>query len=142
MPTPIKDLKSWRKAHNLSQVALAKLANISLETLRKVEAGKGKSRKETLVKLEKAMKAVEGKKRIGIEETYKFNTEEPAIFVYLYLPKMPDLQGALYDSLTDGFEYEKVASHFRSRKNKRELNTFFGRHLRALLTPVYQMLVL
>jgi len=62
MPTqPIKDLKSFRKKHWLSQRKLANLAKVSLETLRKVEAGKGKPRADTLEKIEQAIRAIEAK---------------------------------------------------------------------------------
>ena len=59
--TSIKDLKSFRKKHGLSQRKLANLAKVSLETLRKVEAGKGKPRKDTSKKLQDAINAIEAK---------------------------------------------------------------------------------
>jgi len=54
---PMKDLKTWRKQHGLSQKKLAELAKVSLETLRKVEALKGKPRADTLKKIEQAIMA-------------------------------------------------------------------------------------
>ncbi len=59
--TNIKDLKFWRKKHGLSQRKLANLAKINVITLRQVETGKSKPRKDTSKKLQDAIKAIEAK---------------------------------------------------------------------------------
>ncbi len=43
---------------------------------------------------------------------YQVNTQEPAVFVELYLPRKAVFQGMLYDALTAGFRLEKVKEHF------------------------------
>jgi hypothetical protein len=50
---------------------------------------------------------------------YQFQSYQPGVFIELYLPKKSMYQGMLYEALTDGFEFEKVKSHFRD-KAKRE----------------------
>ena len=43
---------------------------------------------------------------------YRFNYGEPGLFVEIYLPKKAVYQGALYDTLTEGFDLEAVKRHF------------------------------
>lgn len=50
------------------------------------------------------------------EQLYQFYPGEGGIFVEIYLPKRADFQGRLYDSLTKGFDLEKVKAHFKSEK--------------------------
>jgi len=46
--------------------------------------------------------------------TYQFRPSESGLFVELYLPKRAEYQGALYNTITDGFQKDKVESHFRN----------------------------
>lgn len=43
---------------------------------------------------------------------YQFQSYQPGVFIELYLPKKAIYQGMLYEALTDGFDFEKVKSHF------------------------------
>ncbi|NQT34472.1 helix-turn-helix transcriptional regulator [bacterium] len=80
---PIKDLKSWRKQHGLSQKKLAELAKVSLNTICNVEAGKGKPMKGTVKKLEEVFKAVESKPsaktKLTVEAKPVVKRKEPMI---------------------------------------------------------------
>jgi len=44
---------------------------------------------------------------------YRFRAFDPGILVEVYLPKRARYQGTLYETLTDGFDHDKVLSHFR-----------------------------
>lgn len=44
---------------------------------------------------------------------------EPGIFVELYLPKKAKFQGVLYQTLTRGFDFDRVRRHFLGKKRKR-----------------------
>jgi len=53
------ELKTWREKHNMSQAKLARIAKISLQTLRQLEVGAHKPRGSTLRHLLDAIKGVE-----------------------------------------------------------------------------------
>jgi len=59
-------------------------------------------------------------------EKYKFHSAEPAISVDIYLPKKPEFQGTLYNTLTEGFQFDKLKAHFESPLTRVKLNRFFG----------------
>lgn len=58
------DLKSWRKRFKVSQGSLAKLAELSLNTIIKLESGAKDVQKRSLAKLAQAVKVIESK--VGI----------------------------------------------------------------------------
>jgi len=57
---------------------------------------------------------------------YAFNPSEHGIFVEIYLPKKAEFQGTLYQALTEGFDIEKVRSHFQA--NRERINGFLRGH--------------
>jgi transcriptional regulator with XRE-family HTH domain len=57
--TKVTELASWRKKMGISQVKMAKLADVSLATLRHLEIGSQKPRKTTLTKVIAAINKVE-----------------------------------------------------------------------------------
>lgn len=52
--------------------------------------------------------------------TYQFCPTESGLFVEIYLPKRAEYQVALYDALTEGFQKDKVESHFRNATTDRK----------------------
>jgi hypothetical protein len=46
---------------------------------------------------------------------YRFNYGIPGNFIEIYLPKKAVYQGALYETLTNGFKLDLVKEHFRER---------------------------
>jgi DNA-binding XRE family transcriptional regulator len=65
------DLKTWRKKFNLSQGKLADLAELSLNTIMKMESGAKDVQKRTIDRLLLAIKAVEDKVTVIPAETRK-----------------------------------------------------------------------
>jgi hypothetical protein len=57
---------------------------------------------------------------------YAFNPSEHGIFVEIYLPKKAEFQGTLYQALTEGFDIEKVRSHFQANRDR--INAFLQGH--------------
>lgn len=53
-----------------------------------------------------------------VKPPYKFRRGEGGIFVEIYLPKKPEFQGRLYDTLTKGFKIENVKDHFNDPEKK------------------------
>lgn len=49
----------------------------------------------------------------SIKPPYKFRRGEAGIFVEIYLPKKPNFQGTLYDTLVKGFRIANVVDHFK-----------------------------
>jgi hypothetical protein len=60
---------------------------------------------------------------------YAFNPSEHGIFVEIYLPKKAEFQGTLYQALTEGFDIEKVRSHFQAKRER--INAFLQGHYRC-----------
>lgn len=60
---------------------------------------------------------------------YAFNPSEHGIFVEIYLPKKAEFQGTLYQALTEGFDIEKVRSHFQEKRER--INAFLQGHYRC-----------
>src|SRR5262245_63788994 len=57
---------------------------------------------------------------------YAFNPSEHGIFVQIYLPKKAEFPGTLYQALTEGFDIEKVRSHFEAKRE--QINAFLQGH--------------
>ncbi|MBM3802314.1 MAG: hypothetical protein FJW26_08400 [Acidimicrobiia bacterium] len=57
---------------------------------------------------------------------YAFNPSEHGIFVEIYLPKKAEFQGTLYQALTEGFDVDKVRSHFQAKRER--INAFLRGH--------------
>ena len=55
---------------------------------------------------------------------YQFQIFNPGVLAELYLPKKAEYQGALYKTLTEGFEPEKVIKHFRSHRTQKHIGHF------------------
>jgi hypothetical protein len=47
---------------------------------------------------------------------YHFHGYEPGIFAEVYLPKKAKYQGKLYETLTNGFDIERVKANFKEKK--------------------------
>ncbi|MFL6197755.1 MAG: hypothetical protein ACJ76J_01125 [Thermoanaerobaculia bacterium] len=47
---------------------------------------------------------------------YKFNPAKHGVFVEIYLPKKAAFQGTLFESLTEGFDLNKVKAHLTERQ--------------------------
>jgi hypothetical protein len=57
---------------------------------------------------------------------YQFHYGQPSNFVEIYLPKKAAFQGALYDTLKDGFDLKKVKKHLRD--NRAAVQEFLKHH--------------
>jgi hypothetical protein len=57
---------------------------------------------------------------------YGFHYGEPGLFMEIYLPKKAEFQPLLYDTLTAGFDLQKVRSHFRSKA--KDIRRFMSRN--------------
>ena len=69
------------------------------------------------------------KSKWATRPSYEFNSRESTLLVEIYLPKKAEYQGALYDTLTDGFEKDKVEAHFRKDQNKKQrIKNMLARH--------------
>lgn len=55
----------------------------------------------------------------GITTPYRFRPFEPGIFVEVYLPKRSGYQGTLYETLTNGFDWQHVRDHFTVDRKRR-----------------------
>lgn len=55
------DIKQWRKKHKVTQVELAKATGVSLMTIQLWERAVSSPNEENAIKLENAMKKLEGK---------------------------------------------------------------------------------
>ena len=60
-----------------------------------------------------------------MRERYEYHAEEPAVLMELYLPKKPQFQGILYDTLTNGFNYEFLKSYFSDPDTWNGIMEFF-----------------
>lgn len=49
---------------------------------------------------------------------YELRPLESGVFAELYLPKKAHYQGLLYETLTDGFDVERVRSHLRDKRHE------------------------
>jgi hypothetical protein len=56
-------------------------------------------------------------------QPYRFRPFEPGIFVEIYLPKKARYQGALYEALSEGFNFEKVRNHFADPTKEARIRT-------------------
>lgn len=52
--------------------------------------------------------------------SYTSSPQESGLLVEIYLPKLAEYQGALYDTLTDGFDKNKVEDHFRDKDQEKK----------------------
>lgn len=53
---------------------------------------------------------------MNLPPLYKFNPAKQGIFVEIYLPKKAAFQGTLFESLTEGFDLNKVRSHLMEKQ--------------------------
>ena len=55
------------------------------------------------------------------KQPYCAKLPDSGIFVEIYLPKKSVFQGTLFDTLTNGFDIQKIKSHFRNNKKKNKI---------------------
>jgi hypothetical protein len=67
-----------------------------------------------------------------VDHNYIFNSAEPTFYVELYLPKLPQFQGFLYDTLTKGFVWEEIESHFNDDVTREKILFKFGEQIPGL----------
>lgn len=53
---------------------------------------------------------------MSLPPLYKFNPAKHGVFVEIYLPKKAAFQGTLFESLTEGFDLNKVRAHLTERE--------------------------
>ncbi|MBV9928061.1 MAG: hypothetical protein JOZ96_23790 [Acidobacteria bacterium] len=52
---------------------------------------------------------------------YQFQSYVPGVFVEIYLPKKAMYQGMLYESLIEGFDFQKVREHFLDESKRAKI---------------------
>jgi len=61
----IADLRTWRRKYNISQEKFAKLANLGINTILKIESGKHKVQVQTQDKILQAIKNIESESKVS-----------------------------------------------------------------------------
>lgn len=56
-----------------------------------------------------------------LDMPYQFQSYVPGVFVEIYLPKKSMYQGMLYESLIEGFDFEKVKKHFLDESKRAKI---------------------
>lgn len=76
------------------------------------------------------------------KQSYEFNPKESSLLVEIYLPKKPEYQGALYDTLTDGFKKDNVEAHFRDADpdKKQRIKDMLARYYQPIADYTHDMI--
>lgn len=59
---------------------------------------------------------------------YRFTHAVPGIYAELYLPKKSIYQGVLYDTLSNGFRFERLKEHLLDEQNRPQIREMFAEY--------------